>query len=175
MAAPEYVPTEPQQTVRSYSSPPWRPESWYADRPGELDGPQPSGERLGSPGPDQGYALLLAARFKGKLHLQEGEHEADALAGAVAVATKRSALLGRAPVLHDLRVALTIWGYLDPTAAPELVATRKEWFEEAHHAVHYDLRRRIADAVPEDLLRLPHQQIEQRYRADWRSCLDLSD
>ena len=50
MAAPEYVPTEPQQTVRSYSSPPWRPESWYADRPGELDGRQPSGDLLGSPG-----------------------------------------------------------------------------------------------------------------------------
>ena len=173
MAAPEYVPTEPQQTVRSYSSPPWRPEPWYADRPGELDGPQPSGDLLGSPGPDQGYALLLAARFTGKLQLQEGEHEADALAGAVAIATKRSALLGRAPIIHDLRAALTVWGFLDPTAAPELVAVRKEWFEEVHLPVHYNELRRIADAVPEDLLRLSHQAIEQRYRADWRRCLVL--
>jgi hypothetical protein len=175
MAAPEHVPTEPQQIVRSYSSPPWRPEPWFADRPGELDGlAQPSGDQLGSPGPDQGYALLLAARFKGQLRLQEGESEADALAGAVAIATKRSGALGRAPVLHDIRVGLLLWGFLDATVAPDLVAIRREWFEEVHLPMHYNELRRIADAVPEDLLRLPHQAIEQRYRADWRSCLDLT-
>ena len=33
-----------------------------ADRPGELVGRQPRGPRLGYQGPDQGYALALAAR-----------------------------------------------------------------------------------------------------------------
>ena len=175
MAAPEYVPTQPHQTVRSYSSPPWRPEPWFAERPGELEAlHQPEGDQLGAPGPDQGYALLLASRFKGKLSLQEGESEADALAGAVAIATKRSASFGRAPILHDLRVGLTVWGFLDPTASPELVSLRREWFEEVHLSVHYNELRRIADAVPEELLRLPHTTIEQRYRSDWRSCLDLT-
>ncbi len=174
MAAPEFVPISPDQLVRSYSSPPHRAGSWMADRPGELSGRQPVGEQLGTPGPDQGYALTLAARFSGRLALARGEHEADALAGAGAVAMKRSAVFGRAPVIHDMTVALTIWGFLDPTAAPELVQVRAEWFEEVHLAMHYTARQRIADAAPEQVLRLSHRAIAERYRADWRACLDLT-
>lgn len=174
MAAPEFVPTAPDQLVRSYSSPPRRAGSWMADRPGEIDGLQPVGEQLGTPGPDQGYALTLAERFVGKLALTAGEHEADALSGASAVAMKRSALFGRAPVIHDLRVGLTIWGFLDANAAPELVELRREWFEEVHLAMHYTARQRIVDAAPDPVLRLSHQAIAERYRADWRACLDLS-
>ena len=63
------------------------PESWLPERPGEMvDEGQPRGDRLGHQGPDQGYALPLARRFEGKLTLTPGEHEKDALAGAVAVA-----------------------------------------------------------------------------------------
>jgi hypothetical protein len=144
-----------------------------ADRPGEIDGLQPSGEQLGTPGPDQGYALTLAERFVGKLALSAGEHEADALSGASAVAMKRSALFGRAPVIHDLRVGLTIWGFLDANAAAELVELRREWFEEVHLAMHYTARQRIVDAAPDDVLRLSHQKIAERHHADWRACLDL--
>ena len=36
VAAPEYVPVDRNQPVRAYESPPRRPESWLADRPGEL-------------------------------------------------------------------------------------------------------------------------------------------
>jgi hypothetical protein len=173
MAAPEFVPTQPTRQVRSYSSPPRRLGSWVPDRPGELGGRQPVGEQLGTPGPDQGYALTLAERFSGKLSLSAGEHESDALAGAAAVAMKRSALFGRAPVIHDLTAALTIWGFLDPTADPELVELRREWFEEVHLAMHYTARQRIVDAAPDDVLRLSHQKIAERHRADWRACLDL--
>ena len=33
---------------------------WYADRPGDLEAGQPTGEFLGRPGPNVGYALTLA-------------------------------------------------------------------------------------------------------------------
>jgi hypothetical protein len=174
MAAPEFVPTSPRQLVRSYASPPRRAGSWVADRPGELAGRQPEGEQLGTPGPDQGYALTLAERFVGRTVLTDGEHEADALAGATAIAMKRSALFGRAPVIHDVTVGLTIWGFLDPTPAPELVELRMEWFEEIHLSIHYTQRQRISDAAPATVLRLTHQQIADRYRTDWRACLDLA-
>ena len=87
-----------------------------AERPGDLMGAQPRGPQLGSPGPDQGYLSRWSARFDGKLQLAEGEHERDALVGAAQVALKRASIFGRAPVLHDLTVALTIWGFLDERA-----------------------------------------------------------
>lgn len=174
MAAPEFVPTRPAQRVRSYSSPPPRGGGWRADRPAELRGLQPAGEQLGTPGPDQGYALTLAERFSGKLFLADGEHEADALAAGSAIAMKRSGLFGRAPVIHDLRVGLVIWGLLDSSAPEDLIEVRREWFEEVHLSIHYGQLQRIVDAAPAPVLRLPHSAIEQRYTADWRSCLDLT-
>lgn len=144
-----------------------------ADRPGELDGSQPIADQLGVPGPDQGYALTLTARFAGRLTLHEGEHEADALAGGAAIAMKRSGLFGRAPVIHDVTVGLTVWGFLDPDPPADLVAVRREWFEEIHLPIHYSERRRVVDAVPVAVLRLPHTAILERHRIDWRSCLDL--
>lgn len=174
MAAPEHVPLEPLQLVRTYGSPPWRPDPWFADRPAEIRGRQPVGERLGVPGPDAGYALLLASRFSGRLTLLDGEHEADALAGATAVATKRSGLFGRAPIVHDLTVGLTVWGFLDTSPPAPLVTIRRDLFEEVHlTTVHYPRLRAIADAVPESVLVRPHDAIAQRYEVNWRSCLDL--
>lgn len=174
MAAPEFVPTQPLAQVRSYSSPPPRAGGWVADRPGEIEGLQPVGEQLGTPGPDQGFALTLAARFADKVQLAEGEHAADALAGAAAVAMKRSGLFGRAPVVHDLTVALTVWGYLDQAPDPALVEARRELFDEVHHYVHYTELRRIVDAVPESVLLQPHATTIAQHAADWRSCLELS-
>ncbi len=170
MAAPEYVPVDKSRPVRSYASPPRRPESWLATRPGELRGGQPRGARLGNQGPDQGYVLHLARRFAGKLSLTSGEHERDALAGAAAVALKRASLMGRAPVVHDLTVALTIWGFLG-TAPAELVAVRKGLFEEVWHPHQYAELRRIADLVPAHVLRMSPQQVTEAHRADWRSLL----
>jgi hypothetical protein len=129
VAAPEFVPVDRNQPVRGYRSPPRRPESWRSDRPGEVIGDgQPRGERLGHQGPDQGYMLSLARRFEGKLTLAPGEHERDALAGAVGVALKRASLFGRAPLVHDLTVALTIWGFLGD-APDDLVALRTPLLE----------------------------------------------
>lgn len=173
MAAPEFVPTRPQQVVRSYESPPPRSGGWVADRPAEIRGLQPLGEQLGTPGPDQGYALRLARRFSDRLHLSDGEQVEDALAVGAAVAMKRCGLLARGPVIHDLTAALTVWGLLDGAADPELVDLRREWFEEVHLPFHYPLMRRIVDAVRDDVLIQPLANIEDLYRANWRDCIDV--
>ncbi|MGH9275769.1 MAG: hypothetical protein ACRDZU_14070 [Acidimicrobiales bacterium] len=170
MAAPDYVPLDRTQLVRSYESPPRRPQPWRADRPGDLSGFQPRGDLLGAPGPDQGYMLLLARRFRGTLTLTEGEQERDALAGACAVALKRASLFGRAPLIHDLTVALTIWGFLGE-APQELVAVRKPRFEEVAHPHHYAEQRHIADLVPDTVLRMTPAQVSEAHRRDWRGLL----
>ncbi|HEY9556301.1 MAG TPA: hypothetical protein VIR58_06175 [Acidimicrobiales bacterium] len=174
MAAPEHVPVDRTRLLRSYESPPRRPEPWLADRPAELPTGQPEGERFGNQGPDQGYALLLAGRFAGKLTLRAGEHERDALAGAVVVALKRASIFGRGPILPDLTVALTIWGFLGD-APDELVALRSKLFEEISHPHHYAEQRRLADLVPEAVLRRTPAEVAESARSDWRSLLDLDD
>jgi hypothetical protein len=176
MAAPEHVPVDRNRPVRAYESPPRRPEPWLSQRPGEVvhEG-QPRGDQLGHQGPDQGYALRLARHFEGKLELTSGEHEKDALAGAVAVAMKRASLFGRAPVIHDLTVALTVWGFLDADPAQELVDLRKDLFEEVSHPHHYAELRRLVDLVPAATLRLVPAYVAEAHRTDWRELLgDLS-
>jgi hypothetical protein len=173
MAAPEYVPTKPGNRVRVYRSPPREKEPWYPDRPGELEGGQPRGDRLGNQGPDQGYALALARRFEGKLTLADGEHEADALAGAVAIALKRASLLGRAPVIHDLTVALTVWGFLRDAPA-DLVDLRRTAFAEVSSPARYVGQRQLVDMVPESTLRMTPAAVADAATTDWRSLLEVA-
>ncbi len=173
MSAPEHVPTS-SRPARSYSSPPRRAGSWTPDRPGELVGRQPEGERLGTPGPDQGYALVIVEQFRDQLRLAQGEHASDALAAGAAIAMKRSGLMGRAPVVHDVTAALTVWGLLDASAPAELVALRRQMFEEVHLPHQYDALREVVDAVPAHVLSQPHGVIAAQYARDWRSCLDVS-
>ena len=87
MAAPEYVPVKSTGRARAYESPDYVPRPWLADRPGDLVGLQPEGRMLGDPGPDQGFALVLARRFEDRVHLADREHAEDAVAGCVAVAS----------------------------------------------------------------------------------------
>ncbi len=171
MAAPEHVPVDRNRPVRGYESPPRRPQPWLSDRVGEVvEEGQPRGQRLGNQGPDQGYMLSLARRFEGKLTLAPGEHEKDALAGAVGVALKRASLFGRAPVVHDLTIALTLWGFLGD-APKELIDLRKGLFEEVSHPHHYAGLRRIVDQVPEASLQRTPAEVTVAHRADWRSLL----
>jgi hypothetical protein len=173
MAQPEYVPTLPADETRVRERLPV-PDSWRPNRPGEVvqRGGQPLGKRFGVIGPDQGYALKLVHFFEDKLILTEGQHKADVCAGCVAVATKRAAVLGRAPVIYDLEVAFTGWGYLSK-APDELVAYRKPLFAECAH--HYEQQRAIADQVPESTLRLSPADVKARFAAgEWKALLGLS-
>lgn len=167
MAAPEYVPSTLAERPRTGLKLP-AAEEWTAHRPSDLGPRQPVGPSLGQPGPDQGYALLLARRFGDKLVLEEGEHAEDAVAGCLGIALRRAASFGRAPVIHDLEVAFRIWGFLGD-APPELVALRRHLFQASSH--HYWEQRHIVDMVPEDTLRLPHAQVRQRFPRDWKALL----
>ncbi len=124
MAAPQYVPTVVTERTKAYESPDHVPDPWRADRPGELPGRQPSGAQLGAQGPDQGYALTIAATFRERLQLQPGESADDAIRGCLGIALRRASMFGRAPVVHDLTIAFTMWGYLDPSPPADLVRTR---------------------------------------------------
>jgi hypothetical protein len=166
MAAPEHVPVRLADKARSGTPIP-PATTWKATRPGDLGGRQPGGPKLGRQGPDQGYALLLARRFADRLELAPGEHAPDAVAGAMVVAMARASLFGRAPVIHDLDLAFTLFGYLGG-APPELVAYRTPLFSGASH--HYWDQRRIVDRVPESTLRMTPAQVRQKL-SDWRSLL----
>ena len=169
MSAPQYVPRAKAETVRSYSSPPRRPQSWKSDRPADFQHHgQPVGPQLGHPGPDQGFAFKLARRFEGELSLSEGEHEADAVAGCVLVAMRRAASFGRAPVIHDLRLAFTLYGFLGEV--PEgLVEFRRPIFEEVASPHYYSEQRYLVDLVDSETLRLTPDEVAARVAGDWRS------
>jgi len=172
MAAPQYVPSAPT-TAKHYSSPPQRAGGWSVSRAGETFGSDPSnGTRLGSQGPDQGFAITLTKIFDTKLHLTDGEHLADVHAGCVGVATKRASQFHRAPVVHDLRIAYTLFGFLDEKPAAELVEFRRELFAEVHYSFHYFERRAIADMVSDEILAQTPDQVATRYRSDWQDQLD---
>ncbi len=184
MAAPPYV-VATAQAAPVYGSPPRRAEPWRAVRPGEVVGTEvPSGPGFGHQGPDQGYLLKLAADFEDQIMLGPGEHAGDVLAGCCAVALRRASLFARAPVVHDLRHALELFGYLRPAgdedpaaheapAADEQVAWRRPRFAGAagHHGYHS--RMRLAESVPEATLRLTPAAVARARSQDWRALLGL--
>ena len=163
MAAPEYVPVKPMDDVRTYESPPRRPDPWIPRRPGEVHGENP-----------RGYGIMLAKRLSDRLHLQHGEALDDVVAGCLGVGLKRASLLGRAPVIHDFTAAFTMWGFLDPQPPAHLVQLRTPAFAEVARPAHYGERRRIVAAARNDQLRQPHTVIADRYATDWRGLLDTA-
>jgi hypothetical protein len=113
--------------------------------------------------------LKLARGFIDRLELVAGESPDDALVGACAVATRRAARFGRAPVVHDLTLAFTLWGFLGG-APSDLVAARGPLFRSAAH--HYESQRAIADAVRPDTLRLTPDEVAGRLD-EWRELIEV--
>jgi alkanesulfonate monooxygenase SsuD/methylene tetrahydromethanopterin reductase-like flavin-dependent oxidoreductase (luciferase family) len=171
LTQPSFVPIVEADQVR----PAYRlqvPAIWTQSRPSELRGSsQPPGRQLGSPGPDQGFALKLARRFEDRLELAVGESAEDAMAGCTAVAMRRCARFGRAPAVYDLAFAFTLWGFLG--GAPEdLIGARGPLFRSASH--HYTAQRVIADSVREETLRLTPEQVAERI-GQWQELLVLPE
>lgn len=168
MTQPSYVPiVEADQVRAAYRL--RTPLPWKSDRVADHRTPgQPKGREMGVPGPDQGYALLLAHRmFTGRLELSGGVTADDALVGASAVASARAARFGRAPVAKDVEMALVLFGFLG--AVPDdLVAWRTGLFRGAAH--HYEQQRRIVDAVPGDTLGLGPDDVRARL-GEWRALV----
>lgn len=169
MAAPDYVPVARPDRPREPLGTPGH-AGWLAVRPGDLATGQPSGPNFGNPGPDQGYALVLAERFAHRLVLTPGEDEHDVVAGCLGVGLARASLFGRAPVVHDMELAFGVWGYLDP-APDDLVAFRRALFSGASH--YYWDQRAVVAAVPEATLRMTPAAVRQRL-GEWRSLLSAS-
>jgi hypothetical protein len=166
---PSFVPIVETDQVR----PAYRlkvPTVWTQSRPSELLGTaRPRGERFGVPGPDQGFALRLARRFEDWLILTEGEAAEDAMVGCTAVAMRRCAQFGRAPVIFDLEFAYTLWGFLGGAPA-DLVEARGPLFRSAAH--HYEAQRAIASAANEEALTLTPEAVAARLDR-WRELLTL--
>ena len=168
MAAPKFVPVPPTDRARGYESPDHVPDSWHPDRPAEIRGRQPAGTRLGFQGPDQGFGLRIAESLRSAVRPQAGESVEDALRGALLIGLRRASLFGRAPVVHDLRIALTMWGWLDASPPAELVEARRHAFAGvANQAHHYEQGRALVDQVPEATLRMSPQQVAAGYPARW--------
>lgn len=172
MAAPKFAPVPPIDDARGYESPPVVPDSWVPDRPAEIHGFQPDGPRLGYQGPDQGYALKLAKMFTDKVSLQLLERFDDVIAGTVGIALRRASEFGRAPVIHDLTIAFTMWGFLDPSPPAELVALRREAFAGLNNlAHHYEAWRALVDQVPDATLLMTPEQVATGYPGRWRELI----
>ena len=172
MAAPEYVPVSPTSVTRSYDGPPVVPEAWNNDRDASLGAEQPNEPLMGYQGPDQGYALTIANRLRDRLVLADGESADDVLAGAVQIGLKRASIYGRAPVVHDITMALNLWGFLREAPA-ELVAERMPRFDGVANAHHWIEMRHLVATVSEDTLRKTPAAVEADAAADWRSQLEL--
>ena len=90
--------------------------------------------------------------------------------GCAAVASRRAALFGRAPVAKDIELALVLFGFLGG-APDDLVAWRAPLFQAAAH--HYHQQRAIVGAVPEETLRLTPADVRGRL-SEWRSMLAVA-
>jgi len=169
MSAPKFAPTPVLDEVRTYQSPEVAPSAWVNDRPTDIEGFQPAGERLGYQGPDQGYGLMLANRLRHRLHLVGGPSAEDAVRGCLNIALRRASLFGRAPVVHDLTIAFTMWGFFDANPPHDLVARRAELFDGVGNVHHYKEGRAIADLVPEATLRMTPAAVAAASPVAWRT------
>ena len=161
MPTDPYVPTpldekprQKQNFAAGVSMPPAR--GWRADRPGDDVAQMPRGPLTGSPGPSVGFALTLAERSRDRLRLEPAEHGDDAVAVVAELAMKRASSFGRAPTTADIDVASELLGFSGPAPA-DVKAWRPGVIRGAHH--EYVVRRRIADAVDDSVLRRPQTEL----------------
>jgi hypothetical protein len=169
MTQPDYVPVTTADRVRPVERLPV-PDAWRADRPSdEANAVVPTGPRFGYTGPDLGYGLKLARLLEHRVELAEGESAEDAVAGCFAVGARRAASFGRAPVIYDMELAYTVWGYLGG-APTDLIAFRVPLFQGAAH--DYWQQRAIADRVRTETLRLSPAEARQRL-SDWKSLIQV--
>ena len=170
MSAPRVAPVSPEKEVTAYEGPDHVPSSWVPGRKAEIEGFQPSGSRLGYQGPDQGYALTIANRFRDRIKAGNGVTVEDAIRGTVAIALRRASIYGRGPVVHDVMLALSIWGWLDANVPADLAKRRRELFEGVGNVIHhYAEARDVADLVPDSTLRLDAESASRRMPGEWRA------
>ena len=168
MSQPSFVPIRDADQVR----PSLRLEAaipWSPDRPAEHRSPvAESGRGFGKPGPDQGFALRVARALSDRVVLAEGEDLEDVLVGCGLLASRRAGAFGRAPSAPDVKWAMNLWGFPDPSPPPDVVAARRETFRSVSH--DYVLQRALVDQIPDDSLRLTPDEVAGR-RSDWKTLV----
>ncbi|MGQ0823652.1 MAG: hypothetical protein ACT4OX_01260 [Actinomycetota bacterium] len=169
MSTDPFVPSDPADTPRQQQNlPPGTalPPAlhWHANRPGDLRAKQPKGQLFGSPGPNVGYAYTLAEHAAKDLQRRDAESVHDVVPVLAEIAAKRAALFGRAPVIHDVAVAIKLLGY-DGDVDDDFGAIRELIVHDAGH--DYTRRRGIVDTVPEQLLRLKSEDLDEMI-SEWR-------
>ncbi len=144
-----------------------------ADRPGDFGGAQPTGDQLGTPGPDQGYAFKLARHFADRLHPGRLDND-DVTSGCVAIASKRAGLFGRAPVVYDLTAAFTMWGFLDPAPPSDAGrAQRTALSPGRQRLITTSNAAELVDRVSAEVLLRPHAAINDDYGRDWTTNIAI--
>lgn len=172
MAAPKFAPVSPTDDSRGYESPDHVPGAWMPDRPAEIHGFQPEGGRMGFQGPDQGFAIKIANTFRPRIRVATGESIDDAVRGCLGIALRRASMFSRAPVVHDLTIAFTIWGFLDTDPPAELVQLRRGLFAGQANVGHaYDASRQLVDRVPEATLRMLPAQVTAAFPGRWKDLV----
>jgi hypothetical protein len=169
MTQPDYVPLATADRVRAVERLPV-PRSWVPNRAADEKAPvPPRGPKFGRTGPDLGYGMKLAKLFGDRARLGAGETAEDAIAGCFAVGSRRASSFGRAPVIYDMELAFTVWGFLGGAPA-ELIEFRVGLFPGAAH--DYDSQRLVADLVTDEALRLAPAEAATRL-GDWKALFVL--
>ncbi len=146
-------PRQQQNLPPGLGYPPAR--AWRADRPGDLVagrsgfGQSHAGTLRGTPGPNVGYGYTLAERARDRIVVAPHEDRHDAISVVAEIAMKRASAFGRAPVIGDIELAISLLGY-DGSGDDGFVAWRTRAVHDCAH--HYPLRRAIVDSVPPALL-----------------------
>ena len=76
----------------------------------QRDPHRPVGPQYGTPAPDAGFALTLAAHAVAELTFEHGHDSHDVALGVALVAAKRASLVGRGPTVDDVRTAMSVLG-----------------------------------------------------------------
>lgn len=124
----------------------------FARRPkpgllGAVPGAATVGRGQGTQAPGEGFALTIAERECAKLTFDHDHDRHDVVLGVALVAAKRASLMGRAPQLSDVQMAMKLFGLVRVDAvSPTLSAP----FAGIAHS--YVAQRRFVDAVTEGRL-----------------------
>ena len=133
------------------SSPTPSAEIGRPQKPGLLGAPhEHGGAGRGTPGPDGGFALSLAARLVHRLELAPNESVHDIEIGIALLAAKRAGLVGRAPSRSDVEVALDLFRFRG-RADDAVASDRRRRFKGVAHS--YETQRAFVDGVSDDALR----------------------
>ncbi len=144
---------------------PAAPAGWKADRPGDLTKPEevPWGGPFGTPGPDTGYALKLAARAD--LDLELGEDRGKVERTMVHLMAARASGFGRAPTTEDLQFAMLLLGLAGSEQVPaattvELTKDRRYWAPRV--ATSSAFARQLVALIPPAMFNAPLEDVRHQ-------------